>query len=96
MIREVTLPTKKLDPAVKNVLAGLQAGQRIRFTSASDPGHSRHVRRLDYTVREGDTVAQIAQLFQCSAPEIRAWNGLGAHSPIHAGQKLHIHLVRRG
>jgi len=73
----------------------LQAGQRIKFTSASDSGHSRHVRRLVYTVREGDTVAQIAQLFQCSAPEIRAWNGLGAHSPIHAGQKLRIHLIRR-
>ena len=73
----------------------LQAGQRIRFSSGSDSGHSRHVRRLVYTVREGDTVAQIAQLFQCSAPEIRAWNGLGAHSPIHAGQKLRIHLVRR-
>jgi membrane-bound lytic murein transglycosylase D len=73
----------------------LEAGQRITFSSSSDPAHSRHVRRLVYTVREGDTMAQIAQLFQCSAPEIRAWNGLGAHAPIHAGQKLHIHLVRR-
>jgi membrane-bound lytic murein transglycosylase D len=74
----------------------LTAGQRIQFASSgSDSGHSRRVRRLVYTVREGDTMAQIAQLFQCSAPEIRAWNGLGAHSPIHAGQKLRIHLVRR-
>jgi len=64
----------------------LQAGQRIMLSSGSG-SHTRHV---VYTVREGDTVAQIAQLFQCSAPQIRAWNGLGANSPIHAGQKLRI------
>jgi LysM repeat protein len=39
-------------------------------------------------------VAGIAQLFQCSVPQIAAWNGLGAHPHIHAGQKLRIHVVR--
>ena len=37
----------------------------------------------------------IAQLFQCSVPQLLAWNGLSAHSHIHAGQKLHIHLGTR-
>jgi lipoprotein NlpD len=41
-------------------------------------------------VRSGDTMVEIAQLFQCSVPQLRAWNGLGAHSPIHAGQKLRV------
>ena len=35
---------------------------------------------MTYTVREGDTVAQIARLFQCSVPQLLAWNGLSSKS----------------
>jgi membrane-bound lytic murein transglycosylase D len=75
----------------------LRAGQRIRVSSGGGGGgthHARHHRRVVYTVRAGDTVSQIAQLFQCSVPQILAWNGLSAHSHIHAGQKLHIRVIR--
>jgi hypothetical protein len=27
-------------------------------------------------------------------PQLAAWNGLGTHPHIHAGQKLRIHVVR--
>ena len=73
----------------------LRAGQRIKVAgSVSSSGHSRSHRHVVYTVRSGDTVAGIAQLFQCSVPQLAAWNGLGAHPHIHAGQKLRIHVVR--
>jgi membrane-bound lytic murein transglycosylase D len=72
----------------------LRAGQRIKVAGSSSSGHSRSRRHVVYTVRSGDTVAGIAQLFQCSATQIAAWNGLGAHPHIHAGQKLRIHVVR--
>jgi membrane-bound lytic murein transglycosylase D len=74
----------------------LRAGQRIRLSSGFSSGsaHTAH-RRLVYTVREGDTMSQIAQLFQCSVPQLLAWNGLSAHSHIHTGQKLRIHLATR-
>lgn len=75
----------------------LRAGQRIRVSNGSgsaSPRHARHHRRVIYTVRSGDTVAQIAQLFQCSVPQILAWNGLSAHTRIHAGQKLRIRVIR--
>jgi membrane-bound lytic murein transglycosylase D len=69
----------------------LRAGQRITLSSGSgSPAHK--VRHMIYTVREGDTVAQIARLFQCSVPQLLAWNGLSSKSHIHAGQKLQIHL----
>ena len=68
----------------------VHAGQRIRLSVGSG-GHTSRRRRVTYTVREGDTVSLIAQLFQCSVPQLLAWNGLSAHSHIHAGQKLHIH-----
>src|SRR5882762_10238893 len=75
----------------------LRAGQRIRLSSGSSGGSGRgggH-RRMFYTVREGDTVMQIARLFQCSVPQLLAWNGLSSSSRLHAGQKLRIHLRTR-
>ncbi len=72
----------------------LRAGQRIRLSSGSGSEHGSH-RRLVYTVRDGDTMTQIAQLFQCSVPQLLAWNGLSSHSHIHTGQKLRIHLATR-
>lgn len=76
----------------------LRAGQRIRLAGGGvgDSGDARSGRRVFYTVRQGDTMVEIAQQFQCSVPQLRAWNGLGAHSPIHAGQKLRVHTVRHG
>jgi len=71
----------------------LRAGQRIRVNSSYS--HVVHHRRLLYTVREGDTVPEIARLFQCSVHELLAWNGLSAHSHIHTGQKLRIRLASR-
>ncbi|MBS0366221.1 MAG: LysM peptidoglycan-binding domain-containing protein [Proteobacteria bacterium] len=76
----------------------LRAGQRIRLTSGAGSGrsHARHgKRRVIYTVRTGDTVSQIARLFQCSVPQLLAWNGLPSGSRLHAGQKLRIHFTPR-
>jgi membrane-bound lytic murein transglycosylase D len=72
----------------------LRAGQRIRLTSGGGSGGGHAVRRrLEYTVRDGDTVMGIAHLFQCSVPQLLAWNGLSSRSHIHTGQKLRIHLA---
>jgi membrane-bound lytic murein transglycosylase D len=72
----------------------LRAGQRIKLSSGST-SHAVRRRHVEYTVREGDTVSLIARLFQCSVPQLLAWNGLGAHPHLHAGQKLRIHLATR-
>jgi membrane-bound lytic murein transglycosylase D len=72
----------------------LRAGQRIRLSEGSAARHVAH-RKVVYTVREGDTMPQIAHLFQCSVPQLLAWNGLSSHTRIHAGQKLRIHLNTR-
>jgi len=71
----------------------LRAGQRIRLSTGSDH-HVAH-RHITYTVRDGDTMAQIAHLFQCSVPQLLAWNGLSPQSRIHTGQKLRVHLGTR-
>jgi membrane-bound lytic murein transglycosylase D len=72
----------------------LHAGQHIKLTTA-EPAPAHKARRMTYTVREGDTVAQIARLFQCSVPDLLAWNGMTSGAHLKAGQKLRIHLVTR-
>jgi membrane-bound lytic murein transglycosylase D len=85
----------------------LKAGQRIKLsgavatkTMAADSvaagEASTSSRRVTYTVRSGDTLTQIAKLFQVSVAQIIAWNGMGSHSPIVPGQKLTIRVVSRG
>jgi len=69
----------------------LRAGQRIKLST--DTGGRVHRRHIEYTVRAGDTPSLIARLFQCSVPQLLAWNGLSSHSHLHAGQKLRIHLT---
>jgi membrane-bound lytic murein transglycosylase D len=71
----------------------LRAGQRIRLST--DSGGRVHRRHVEYTVRDGDTVSLIARLFQCSVPQLLAWNGLSTHSQLRTGQKLRIHLPTR-
>jgi membrane-bound lytic murein transglycosylase D len=69
----------------------LRAGQRIKLST--ETGGRVHRRHIEYTVRDGDTPSLIARLFQCSVPQLLAWNGLSSHSHLHAGQKLRIHLT---
>ena len=79
----------------------LRAGQRIKLSSAR--AHSANMgtseesstaRRVTYTVRVGDTLTQIAKLFQVSVSQILAWNGMASHS-IVPGQKLTIRVASR-
>jgi membrane-bound lytic murein transglycosylase D len=73
----------------------LRAGQHLKLTTADSAPVTHKARRMTYTVREGDTVAQIARLFQCSVPDLLAWNGMSSGTHLRAGQKLRIHLVTR-
>jgi membrane-bound lytic murein transglycosylase D len=76
----------------------LRAGQRLRLSNTD--GGSRTAagpRKVTYTVRAGDTLTQIARLFQCSVKEIMSWNGIASRSGIAPGQKLTIRMIgRRG
>jgi membrane-bound lytic murein transglycosylase D len=80
----------------------LRAGQKIKLTpgaasrSRSSRSASASGRRILYTVRTGDTLFQIAKLFQVTVSQILAWNGMSSRTPILAGQKLTILLASRG
>jgi membrane-bound lytic murein transglycosylase D len=75
----------------------LRAGQRLRLSNSDSTARSASSgsRKVTYVVRAGDTLTQIAKLFQVSVKEIMAWNGIGSRSAISAGQKLTIRLSSR-
>jgi len=72
----------------------LRAGQRLRLSNRSGSSSAGTSRQVTYTVRNGDTLAQIARLFQVTVKQILAWNGMVSHSII-PGQKLTIRVVSR-
>jgi membrane-bound lytic murein transglycosylase D len=78
----------------------LRAGQKIRFsvasnTSSHSSSHSSG-RRVVYIVRAGDTLRQIAKLFQVTVSQILAWNGMSSESHLLKGQRLTIRVASRG
>jgi membrane-bound lytic murein transglycosylase D len=79
----------------------LRAGQKIRFSSSNTAPHasassSSAGRRVVYIVRAGDTIRQIAKLFQVSVSQILGWNGMHSETQILKGQKLTIRVASRG
>ena len=79
----------------------LRAGQKIRFSSSNTAPHASAAgassgRRVVYIVRAGDTLRQIAKLFQVSVSQILGWNGMASEMHIQKGQKLTIRVASRG
>ena len=74
----------------------LRAGQRLRLSNSDSAGRTASgPRKVTYVVRAGDTLTQIARLFQCSVKEIMSWNGIGSRTGISPGQKLTIRMASR-
>lgn len=75
----------------------LRAGQRLRLSNSDSGGRTAAAgaRKVTYTVRAGDTLTQIAKLFQCSVKEIMSWNGIASRAGIAPGQKLTIRMASR-
>ena len=80
----------------------LRAGQKIKLSTsstaprASVSSGSSIGRRVVYIVRAGDTLRQIAKLFQVSVSQILGWNGMSSETHILKGQKLTIRVASRG
>ncbi len=62
----------------------LKAGQHLLIPASSD------VSLQNYTVREGDTLSELAQRFQASPGEIKKTNELANANYLQTGQKLKI------
>ena len=74
----------------------LRPSGRAQASSVDPPTDRSSTRRVVYTVRRGDNLWQIARLFQVKVSQILAWNAIGLHTPILAGQKLTIRVGSGG
>jgi membrane-bound lytic murein transglycosylase D len=65
-------------------------------STGSSKGGSHAGRRVIYIVRAGDSLRNIAKLFQVTVSEILSWNGIRSETHILRGQKLTIRVSARG
>jgi membrane-bound lytic murein transglycosylase D len=75
--------------------AGIDAGQRLEIpgkSTGSKSGSRRESSTVTYRVRRGDTLGEIADKFNVSVRDLRAWNKLSPSSPLQQGQKLVLHV----
>jgi membrane-bound lytic murein transglycosylase D len=100
--RRYGLSVAQLSQANPDLDGGLKAGQTLHLPAddlASPPAVIQHVaftprvrkpaRPVRYTVKRGDTLHAIAQRFDISLADIKAWNPLfRKRSTIHAGQRV--------
>lgn len=73
----------------------LIVGQKLVLPSATTLASTSGTKALEpltYTVRSGDTLSHIAQLFKVKITDIRQWNKLRASSTIKAGQRLTLYV----
>jgi len=68
----------------------------IRMTKASGALEESHAKRpgkeIIYVVKEGDTLWTIAQKFNLTVSEIKAWNHLNETNRIHPEDRLKLKL----
>jgi membrane-bound lytic murein transglycosylase D len=72
----------------------LYPGQRLRIHPGSSGGASAAaaLRKVDYKVRSGDSLYEIATRYGTTVDELRAWNNMGNQSRIFPGQVLRLYL----
>lgn len=73
----------------------LVAGQRlvIKTTIRRARGESAAAgRRVQYTVRAGDTLSSISRQYQVSVQQLKSWNGINKQHQIRAGQRLVMYV----
>lgn len=76
----------------------LQPGQRLQVSGARGSTQSQPTvaaaRKVDYRVRNGDTLSGIARRFAVSVRQLQTWNNMGSSTILRAGQSLTIHAGR--
>ncbi|WP_370520604.1 LysM peptidoglycan-binding domain-containing protein [Thioalkalivibrio sp. XN279] len=80
--------------SVGRTLVVWQAGDKAGTAkaAAARPGADPMIRRINYTVRRGDSLYRIANNFRVSVADIRRWNDLDEQRYLQPGQRLVLHV----
>ncbi len=75
--------------------AMLQPGQRLQVSGSRGQPETQQAtaaRKVDYKVRNGDTLSGIARRFAVTVRQLQTWNNMGRSTMLRAGQLLTIHV----
>ncbi len=74
--------------------AMLQPGQRLQVSGSRASTESQPVAngKVDYRVKNGDTLSEIARRFAVTVRQLQNWNNMGRSTLLRAGQRLTIHV----
>jgi membrane-bound lytic murein transglycosylase D len=82
-----------------NSKSQLVAGTRLQIpgagTASAAAAPAAESSRMTYEVRRGDTLTQIAQRFNVSVEQLKAWNQIRQASALKAGQKIVVYVDPR-
>ncbi len=74
--------------------AMIQPGQRLQVSGSRASSESQPVAsgKVDYRVKNGDTLSEIARRFAVTVRQLQNWNNMGRNTMLRAGQRLTIHV----
>jgi len=70
----------------------LQLNERLVVGSKNAEVKSKHVRKLSYRVRRGDSLSLIASRFDVAISDITGWNKIGRSALLQPGQRLTLFI----
>ncbi|MEL7448871.1 MAG: LysM peptidoglycan-binding domain-containing protein [Pseudomonadota bacterium] len=91
-------PGDTLSVGKELVIASVSAGASPVAAALTAPEKSARVRRVQYTVRRGDSLARIGSRFRVTVKDLREWNRLEGQKYLQPGQKIvmYVDVTRQG
>jgi membrane-bound lytic murein transglycosylase D len=66
--------------------------QLVIWKNGKASANGKHIRTVNYTVRNGDSLYRISRKFNVTISDLRRWNNLARDKYLQPGQKLKLHI----
>jgi len=66
--------------------------QLVIWKNGKASASGKHVRKVNYTVRSGDSLYRISRKFNVTINDLRRWNDLSTGKPLQPGQQLKLYV----
>jgi membrane-bound lytic murein transglycosylase D len=66
--------------------------RNVRVSAAQVVGQGTTIRKIHYTVRQGDSLARISSRFNVTVQQLRNWNQLPKGRYLQPGQRLMLYV----